>query len=272
VMASVEGKKKVRTPNPSWMRLEYAQELTGNTAKANAVVIGINTFTLTAAATSPWFIFPRLGLGGPAAFVGLVLVPVVFSVLFFAGPLVRMVGVKMENRRREARNIRRVLLGLVYDRALGSGQAISVDEAFDFVGARLEKQVVRRGEVESVLHDLAAELDADVSPGEDGVLRFTFDAIRAQFAASEVVRRKLRLENRRLGDIVFSTSDSAEESTDRELALFDRQLDGGDVDLDRYLPTIDRIDFEDDYEIVAFDDELKQRGVRPTQLGRRHGR
>ena len=262
VMTSVTGTKNVRAPNPSWLRLQYPQELTGNTAGANAVVVGMNAFTLLAATTAPWFIFPRLGLGGPAAFVGLVLVPVVFSLLFFTGPLVRMVGVGMENRRRQARNVRRVLLGFVYKQALADGRGVGVDEAFQFVARRLEKQVVERADVESTLHELAAEFDADVSAGEDGALRFTFGEIRAQFTASDSVRKKLKLENRRLGDIVFSTSDSESEATDRDLALFDRQLEGSEVDLGRYLPSVDRIDFEDDYELVAFDEELRQRGLK----------
>ena len=259
VMTSVESRRKVREPNPSWMRLEYARELTGNTSKANAVVVGMNAFTLIAAATSPLFIFPRLGLSGPAAVIGLVLIPVVFSTLFFAGPLVRMLGVRRENRKREARNLRRVLLGLVYERALGNGRSVGVDEAFDFVAARLKGQTVLRPKVEAALHDLAAELDAEVSSGDDGTLRFTFEQIRREFTASETVRTTLRLDDRSLGDIVFSTSDSAEEETERELALFDRQLAGDAVDLNQYLPPVDRVAFEDDYEIVAFDEELKQR-------------
>jgi len=259
IMTSASGSRTVRAPNPSWMRLEYPRELTGNTTGANMIVVGMNAFTLIASVTAPWFIFPRLGLGGTEAFVGLVLVPVVFSLLFFAGPLTRMAAVKMENRRRATRNVRRVLLGLVYERSL-RGSSVAVDEAFDFVKSRLEGGVAR-SKVEATLNALAAEFDADVHPGEDGELRFTFDAIRTQFGAGEAVRRHLKLENRQLGDIVFSTSDSAEESTERELALFDRQLDGGEVDLNRLIPSVDSVGYEADYELVAFDEELKSRGV-----------
>lgn len=258
VMTTAHERGRVRDPNPAWLRLEYPQELTGNTTGANAAVIAMNAFTLTAAATSPWFIFPRLGLGGTAAFIGLVLVPVVFSVLFFMGPLVRMVGVTIENRRRSGRNVRRVLLGLVYKRSIDQGRPIVVDEAHHFVNSRLEDQDVSRGAVESVLHDLAAELDAEVSTDDEGALQFAFPAIREQFLASETVRNTLRLENRQLGDIVYDTSDSAEEAGDRDLALFDRQLEG-EARLDRYLPDADRVAFHDDFEMVAFDEELRLR-------------
>ncbi|NIR78080.1 MAG: hypothetical protein GWO00_06765, partial [Gemmatimonadetes bacterium] len=75
LMTTVRGKRRPREPDPAWLRLEPPRELTGNTAGANAVVAGMNAFTLVASATAPWFIFPRLGLGGTAAFVALVLVP-----------------------------------------------------------------------------------------------------------------------------------------------------------------------------------------------------
>jgi len=254
---------KAREPNPAWLRLEHKQELTGNTAGANAVVAGMNGFTLVAAATSPWFIFPRLGisLSDPVAVVGLILIPVVFSVLFYGVPLLRMWGVTRENKRREKQNIRRVLLGLVYSRSLDKGRDVGAAEAYEHVVSRLKQQVVERAAVDAALQGLAAELDAAVAVDDAGDTRYTFPALRQQFTASETVRRKLQLENRTLGEIVFSTSDSAAEAGERELALFDRELTESETDFGRYLPALDKIGFEDDYELVAFDEELKQRGL-----------
>jgi len=255
---SVRPEKGARPPNPAWLRLEYPLELTGNASTANALVAGMNAFTLIAAATSPWFIFPRLGLGGPAAFVGLVLVPVAFSVLFFGIPLARMVGVKFQNKRRYARNVRRVLLGLVYREAL-KGKPVGVGQAHEYVTSRLEGQAVTKEAVQGALDELAKELDADVVSDEAGGLRYAFPALPRELRASESVRRTLALEKRELGDVVYSTADTAVEAGERELRLFDKEL-AGDVDLDRYLPATDRVDFEDDYEIVAFDEELQRRG------------
>ena len=262
VMASVHGTSGVRAPNPAWLRLEPPRPLTGNSAAANAAIAGMNGFTLVAAATAPWFIFPRLGIGGPAAFFALVLVPVVFSVLFFTGPLLRMVGVARDNRRRAARNVRKVLIGLVYRRSLQDGAPVSVDEAHAFVSSHLKETAVKRSSVESALHELAAELEADVTTDDAGALRFAFPAIRDQFVASETVREKLRLERRELGEIVYSTADTAEEAGARELALFDRRLEDEHEKLGRYLPGVDRVSFEEDYELVAFDEELARSGRR----------
>ncbi|HUF76347.1 MAG TPA: hypothetical protein VMM35_08715 [Longimicrobiales bacterium] len=253
---SAQGEGRPRQPNPAWLRLERELELTGNTAGANAAVAGMNGFTLLAGATAPWFIFPRLGLGGPAAFVGLVLVPVVFSVLFFGIPLARMVAVKLENRRRHERNVRRVLLGLVYQRTLEQRASLGVEEAHRHVASRLSDRSVARSLVERALHDLAAELDAEVAADEAGALRFSFPALRQEVMAGEAMRRKLRLDERTLGPVVFSTSDTPEEADRRDQELFDRALTESEADLGRYVPSLERVAYEDDYELVAFDQEL----------------
>ena len=256
LMTSAHAEHRPRPPHPAWMRLERDLELTGNTAGANAAIAGMNGFTLLAGATAPWFIFPRLAIGGPAAFIGLVLVPVVFSVLFFGLPLARMLVVKLENRRRHERNVRRTLLGLIYERTLEQRAPIGVEEAHRHVASRLEDRTVARALVESVLQDLAAELDADVTADEAGALRFSFPKLRQEVLAGESMRRKLRLDERTLGPVVFSTSDTPEEADRRDQELFDRALTDSDADLGRYVPSPERVAYEDDFELVAFDQEL----------------
>jgi hypothetical protein len=100
-------------------------------------------------------------------------------------------------------------------------------------------------------------LDADVTPNESGELQYTFPALPRQMRAAESVRRTLELEKRDLGEIVYSTADTALEADRRDMRLFDKALEGS-VDLGRYVPAVDRIDFEDDYALVAFDEELRR--------------
>jgi len=270
LMTSAHGAVKAREPNPAWMRMEYPLELTGNEKKHDAVIVGMNGFTLVAAATAPAFIIPQVSsyypslawLGGTAGFWGLVIIPVVFSVLFFSIPLLRVLGVRRENRAREARNVRRQVLGLVYREALAGGGAVTVEAATAHVQARMKDRTVDPGAVEAALHQLAAEFDADVSAGEsgEGSLRFSFPAIRKQFLASETVRRRLKLEEGKIGKVVYSSADSAEEGSERDQAAFDREL-AANVDLTAYLPSPDRAGFEDEFEIVAFEEELKRRAA-----------
>ena len=76
--------------------------------------------------------------------------------------------------------------------------------------------------VEAARHQNAAGLDAEGSSGEvepsagGGPLRFSFPAIRKQFLASEAVRKRLKLEDRKLGEVVYSSGDSEEEAYERE--------------------------------------------------------
>ena len=260
LMTSAHGPVTAREPNPAWMRMEYPLEMTGNEKKHDAVIIGMNGFSLVAAATAPWFIFPQLGIGGMAAFVGLVLVPVVFSVLFFSVPLLRVLGVRRENRARKARNVRRLILGLVYKEAL-SGGFVTMETATAHVKARMKDGTVDPSAVEAALHEIAAEFDADVSSAVSTSLRFTFPTIRSQFVASETVRRRLKLEEGKLGEVVYSSADSNAAAFDREFAA--------KLDLTPYLPSPDRAGFEDEYELVAFDEELKRRGEGTVGLKRR---
>ncbi len=252
IMTSAHGRVSVREPTPAWMRLEHPHELTGNTGGANAAVVGINAFNLLAAATAPWFIFPRLGIGGPLAFVGLVVIPIVFSLLFFAVPGLRMLGVKRGNRRRSRRNVRRVLLGLVYQDALKRGRGVTEEEAAKHVAGLLQGSPANQSEVTAELHALAAEFDADVVVGPNGETVFRFTKLRAEVAEGDRMRRSMALDEKRVGDIVFSTEDSAMEESARDLEAFDRELAKGtpDADLARLAPGVDRVGFRDDWELV----------------------
>jgi len=266
LMMSAHGKVGGRAPNPAWMRLEYDQELTGNTAGSNAAVVGINAFNLAAAASAPWFIFPRLHIGGEMAWIFLVFVPVIFSFSFFAVPGLRMLGVKRENRRRRRRNVRRVLLGHVYKQTLEADRGIRLDEATKHVASLLRDFKVPAGAVKKELERLAAELDADVSPDTDGELVFSFPSLREQVTEGEVLRRKLALDQKQMGDIVYSTKDDAVAESERELAAFDKELGvtpeeiaAAEQHLGGYLPPANEIGYEDEFELVAFEEQMKLR-------------
>jgi hypothetical protein len=248
LMVSAHGSVREREPKPAWQRLEHPKEVTGNDAKSNALVAGINGFNLVAAATAPWFIFPRLGMGGTAAFVGLVLIPVIYSLMFFAVPAARTVSVRRENRKRERRNIRKVLLGLVYEMTLDKGAGVMAGPSTEYVARRLDHQDVRPKDVERALQELAAEFDADVEPDADGQLIYRFPKVREQVTASEALRRVLELDAKALGPIVFNTGDSPEDEGRRELEAFDRALaETRGADLGRYVPSPGKVGFEDEW-------------------------
>lgn len=257
VMTSAHGRVSAREPNPAWLRLEYPKALTGNDAKSDTIITLLNGFNLVAGATAPWFIFPRLGIGGPLAMLGLVIVPTVFSSLFFGIPLVRKLALRRENKRRMERNVRRLLIGLVYKRSVGAVKWVSTEDAGKHVARRLEGFEASPRQIRKALEQLAAEFDADVEVDDRGVTRYRFPAVRRSFVEAELMRRRLQLEASDPGEIVYSTADSPKEESARDLAAFDRELAAAEVDLTRYLPTPDRAGYEEDFAVVADDDALR---------------
>lgn len=253
LMVSASGRTDVRAPEPAWRRLEHARPLTGNTKRTDAIIGGLNGFNLVAAATAPWFIFPQLGIGGTAAQIGLVAIPLVFSLLFFAVPLVRAARLAKENAARAARNIRKVLLGYVYDASL-SEDGVTAAGAAAHAGRTLNKAADAGAGAEAELERLAAEWNAGIEPDASGNIEFRFPEIRQQLEAAEAMRQHLALDERGVGQIVYSSGDTDEQAGRRELASFDRELRAR-------LPATDRIGYVDDYELIEFDEQLERARV-----------
>lgn len=278
LMVSAGGRVAEREPDPAWRRLELQETVTGNDAKANAIVAGINGFNMVAAATAPWFIFPRLGIAGDLAWVGLVWIPLLYSTLFFAIPGLRALSVRRTNRLRNQRNLRKVVLGVVFKASLeGDGsQWVSLAKAGDHVRAALPKArdlgdgahlalqrtaglgplaqstAKTNAFLESELQALLAEFNGEVEETSDGTARYRFPSIYSQFRGAESVRRRLRLGDQVVGDIVYASDQTEEEAHMRDLDAFDRELKGKE-DLTRFLQSPDRLGYLDELELVTFD-------------------
>ena len=271
LMVSAHGRVSERAPDPAWRRLEPRLPLTGNARGTDLLIAGVNAFNLLAAASAPWTIFPRLGLGGPLAWTGLVWVPLAFSTLFFGIPLLRLVGVRVENARRDRENRRKVLLSPVFAASLvGDGaQPLGAHQAAARVAEALGRGL-EPAAVEKDLVRLVAEFDGEITPAPDGTATYRFDELRRQFRAAEETRRALALETREVGEIVYSSADSPQESSERDLSAFDRELARGSTgavgaDLERWLPATDRVAYVDDFEVVAFEEEMLRRASSATR-------
>lgn len=264
LMVSAHGAVSEREPDPAWRRLEPDESVTGNENTPNALIGGMNGFNLVAAISAPWFIFPQLGLGGPLAWIGLVWFPLVFSSLFFAIPLFRALAVRRRNLQRRRRNLRKVLLGQVLTASLSSRGPQWVTGAGALEHSR---QASHESTLPAVvgwdhgfkdqLQQLMAEFDGEVEETPDGTLRYRFPEIRLHFQGAERMRRSLRLETQELGDIVYASDQTEEEADRREVEAFEREMEWQD-DLERYLQDPDRVGYLDDFELVAFDEELSR--------------
>lgn len=270
LMRSAHGRVRAREPKPAWLRLEYPRKLTGNSSSSNAIIGAMNGFNLAAGSAIGLGLVPALtaaagGVAGqPMVFWGLGVVPATFSALFFAIPALRAWGVARENARRQRRNVRRILLELVYRRSVEGIRWVSAGDAARHAGRALRSEpgaaarlAARLAATE--LQVLASEFGADVEADDEG-FRYRFPAIRRVFVDAEMVRRKLRLGDQRLGEVVYSTSDTEAEAAKRDMAAFDRELAGAEVDLSRYLPSLGEVGYEEDFEVVM--DEARRRPAR----------
>ena len=251
LMRSAHGEVRARAPNPAWMRLEYPKTLTGNSGGANVGIGAMNGFNLAMAG----------GLGLPSSFdpvifYGLGVVPFTFSTLFFAIPIVRSLTLAGENRARMRRNVRRLLVGLVYSRSVGTVRWVAAGDAIRHVTRALDGHQVPPKMILTELERLAAEFGAEVEAEDEG-FRYRFAAIRESFVEAELMRRRLKLQDQRLGPIVYATSDTAAEASRRDLAAFDRELEGAQLDLSRYLPSHTQVGYEEDFEVVMDPDPAK---------------
>jgi len=252
LLVSAHGRVRAREPEPAWRRLEPTLEVTGNSRRDDLIVGAMNGFNTVAAATAPFFIFPRLGLGGPLAWVGLVWIPVSFSAVFFAVHGFRRMRVRRENGARMRRNIRKVLLGVVFESGI-EGRSVRVESATRWVRTALDDDSVPAGEVAAALRTLAEEYTAEPEAAENGgIVAYRFPGVRAAFAAAERARSALKLEGGRVGRIVYSSEDTAAEASERELEAFDSELR-------RRLPAPQRTGYRDDLDLIDFDERLARR-------------
>ncbi len=254
LLKSAHGRVRAKEPNPAWMRLEYPKMLTGNATKSNVGIGALNGFNLVAS-----FVLglgPALGTAaveavpvGPLWFWGLGVVPATFSTMFFGIPLLRSLALKGENRGRRRRNVRRLLIGLVYGRSISAVRWITVGEAIGHVQKRMKDWEVSPKVVLRELEKLAAEFDAAVEADDDG-FRYRFAAVRESFVEAELMRRRLKLQDQKLGRIVYATSDTGTEASRRDQEAFDKELARAEVDVSRYLPSPGRVGYEEDFEVV----------------------
>lgn len=284
LMVSAHGAVQEREPAPAWRRLEAARPLTGNSAGSNALIVAMNGFNLAAAATAPFFIFPRLGIGGTAAEIGLVWIPVAFSTVFFAVPGLRWLGVTRENTRRALRNVRKAVLGLVSKFSLAGDEVEALPETeaeLRVKGLKGSKLPLARDAVKPTLDRLVAEFDGEVEADADGRTSFRFPRFREQIEAAHRARGDLALEGRTVGEIVYASDDDDTTAGRRELEAFDRELDAFDRELEAgsqgsrpalpppdtlaaYLNDPDRLAIRDERELAVLQQQMQDRAKAPT--------
>ncbi|MBR9974264.1 MAG: hypothetical protein KFF77_01665, partial [Bacteroidetes bacterium] len=198
-----------------WEEYEAPYEVTGNSTGRNAAIIGMNAFNLLFAAvilgspalrdTVEFLLFDYgydVSMG--ALFSVLGIVPLAFSLLFFAVPLLRLLPTRRLEAERRKRNARRRVLRHVFDR---KGRPASLHEYL--VAVRQEGgKGMRDEQVRGILEELLPRYGGRTDLAEDGTVLYIFDRINREEVAAARERATKRLDPgtaNALGEVIFDT-------------------------------------------------------------------
>ncbi len=215
-----EGVSTARGPERIW---NSRKKITGNPTSTNVWISIFNTFNLVMSGVILSGAADAIAQGmqvDPGILYGLGIVPLVFSVIFFAVPALRWFGHAREKNRVEKENVRRREIGRIYESVQGSqAEPIQLEEKVDtelVAGFNGDVQVDDTGNAYYFFRELKDELDA----GERS----------RQAAAGQVV----------FGQTVFSSDEEEKSMEEAELEEFDkrlaRELEGSHVEFDVAVP------------------------------------
>ena len=175
-----------------WEHYELPQPLTGNSGTANFAIGFLNaTVLLGALVLIPGFAAPTLGIDmtAPAAYIGLYIVPAVYSILFFLVPIYRaLMHVGPENRRRADRNSQRALLEQIYARSLPTARPFSLGTSDLRLPRDVKASIDSDEEIAESMQDLAIDYDAEGTVLDDGRVVYQFDRIADENRAADQAR------------------------------------------------------------------------------------
>jgi hypothetical protein len=207
---------------PIWTKRAQAPPLTGNPSGTNTWITVFNLFNLV---MSSFFAFTLMGQPNvdPAIAFGLGWVPFVFSLVFFAIPIVRSMFNTAKKKKAVHENDRREELRKIW-------QASVVDH--------LEPVVLQP----KLADEMVKGYDGDVQVLDDGRMVYLFDTIARERRAGEQARQAAR-DQVVFGQTVFSSDDEEVSLEQAELDDFDRrlakELEGSHLDFEVSAPAVE---------------------------------
>ncbi|MBL0176004.1 MAG: hypothetical protein IPP94_12195 [Ignavibacteria bacterium] len=192
-----------------WHEFEAPYQVTGNTGGKNAMIAGMNAFTLimscavlfssSAEAGASIYIGDSPGMWSTIHFV-LGWIPFLFSFLFFLVPLIRSFDVRTQEARRLDRNKRRRIMRVIFDTA---GYPLTLSDIVAAVNRGGQAAMDAR-EVERILGSVLIDIHGTTELREDGTLLYRFPRIERETAAVNAIRKAGGATNT-LGDVIIDT-------------------------------------------------------------------
>jgi hypothetical protein len=188
---------------PIWERDVKLPAFTGNKGSTNTWITVFNSFNLVMAS----FVLASAAQLTSGVIIGLGIVPLVFSVLFFGIPILRRISYNGMKKRAEKENLRRRQLQAVYLSA-SDGEPKPVDE-----------EVFDRKQSSRILSDF----DGDIEVSDDGRTLYVFPRVALELEAARRARQSAE-EQVVFGQTIFSSDEEQFSLEEADLAEFDRRL------------------------------------------------
>jgi len=179
-----------------WDEYEPPHFLTGNTPQMNVLIVFLNGFNL---------LFSLIILSGAfeeaLSVFWLGTVPLLFSVIFFAVPLLRLPVVLWREARRNAENQRRRVMRAIF---LNRGRAQTPEQVLHIVNQPSGPEPLSKKTVEDILARLVRDLPGEIRTDAQGQVLYEFPIITLELEEAERLRAQRRVE-RDLGKVVFDS-------------------------------------------------------------------
>jgi hypothetical protein len=204
-----------------WDEYEPDYELTGNSSTYDLIIGAMNGFnlllaTLVLSGGLAQLLQPRGSMSfnttvaalvnGPFANVLLGWLPLVFSILFFAIPLARLIRLRVRRQRRHVQNIRKRLFKAIFAR---QGQPQTLTALQSAVNANSREETLSREVVEDMLQTLSLDLQGDMTINDAAELQVAFPRISRELQEVEQLRRQ-RHADQALGKIIVESDNVVE--------------------------------------------------------------
>lgn len=192
-----------------WDEYEPDYKLNGNTSGRNALIIFMNLFNLILSGAILYGYFSMSPLyvdfAGDLAWVPLVLgwIPVVFSTVFFAVPLIRMIKIASLRRKQHIENIRKRLMKVIY-RHKGNDVYLSDLENAAGIGQKGEETLSERV-IEKEMKDMIYDWGGETEVSDTAKVLYKFPRLKADVIEADRLRNERRNISDGNGKIVFDT-------------------------------------------------------------------
>jgi hypothetical protein len=204
-----------------WDEYEPEYELTGNSAAYNGIIACMNGFNLLFAllvlsgsldrvmrGPNMMHVAPEVARLAHGPFMPVVLgwLPLIFSVLFFVIPGVRLLRLQALRRWRRQQNVRKRLFKTIFAR---QGQPQSLNQLLALVNAKTQEETLSQQVVEERLQELTLDLAGDMTVNDQAEVVYAFPRMTRELREVEHLRQQRRVDTG-LGGIIIESDNVVE--------------------------------------------------------------